>query len=97
MIVGKNELKKEKDEAMEWEANPIKRAVQRSLSGPLNNDNYRSKTPQQVADALEAEFQSSNLFSDSRNLVIVNRLLRKVKRSKTTAEAIMAVGEYLLS
>jgi hypothetical protein len=97
MTVGVNELRKEYEESNEWEANPIKRAVQTCLSGPLNNDNYRSKNPQQVGDALEAEFRARGLYSEARNLPVLGRLLRKVRKCRTTAEAIMAVGEYLLS
>ncbi len=50
MTVDIDDLKKEEEEANEWDTNPVKLAIQKALQGPLNNENYRKKNPQQIAE-----------------------------------------------
>lgn len=96
MTIDIDDLKREEAEANEWENNPVKLAIQHALSGPLNNDNYRKKTPQQIADELEEIFKKDGLMS-AKYLFITGSLLRKVRKSKTAQDAVVIIGEYLLS
>lgn len=96
MTVDIDDLKKEEEEANEWDTNPVKLAIQKALQGPLNNENYRRKNPQQIAEDLKTAFdQEKNI--KAQHILVMKRLLRKVARSKSTQEAIMIIGEYLLS
>jgi hypothetical protein len=96
MIRDKADLKEEKAEALEWETNAIKRAIQHLLKGELNNDNYRKKTPLQVKELTLAEFRARGILSEAKYAITANRLLRKLQASKSTADSIMVLGEYLL-
>lgn len=95
MTIDIDDLKKEEAEADEWEKNPVKKAIQKALSGPLNNDNYRKKSPQQIGDDLEKVFKAEGLM-EARYLLTTGRLLRKVRKSKTAQSAISIIGEHLL-
>lgn len=91
-----NALKKEKEEATEWEANAVKKAIQHIIEGPLNNEVYRKKTVGEAYTIVKEEFILSGVMREARYATTANRLLRKLAGSSTISEAVMVLGDYLL-
>jgi len=95
--IGIDTLKKEHEEAQEWESNAIKRAIQNIIKDHLNNANYRKKSVAEAYAITKEGFVKEGILSEPKYLTTANRLLRKIERCKTISDTVMVLGDYLLS
>lgn len=95
--IGIDALRREQEEAEEWESNSIKRAIQIVLKETLNNEQYRKKTVKEAYAATKEVFFLEGVTKDAKYATTAARLLRKLERSKTISEAVLVLGDYLLS
>lgn len=96
MNVDVNGLKKQQEEADEWDSNCIKAAIQLLLKEDLNNNVYRSKKPSDVVFLTRKRFNEKGIFDEPRYKITAARLLRKLESAKTIDESVLVLGDYLL-
>lgn len=92
-----DDLRKEKEESVEWESNAIKRAIQHIIKEHLNNDNYRKKSPADAYGIVEEAFRKEGVLTEARYISTAQRILRKMKNAKSINESVVILGEYLLT
>ena len=94
--VGKEYFENEKKEELEWDLNPVKKAVLLLLENELREENYRKLSLNEVIQVTERTFTSRGLFEKGRESRPATRVLNKMKKVKTRDEAILVLGDYLL-
>lgn len=96
MNVDVNGLKKQQEEADEWDSNRVKLAIQVLLKEDLNNNVYRSKTPADVVFLTKKRFEEAGVLQEARYRITANRIIRKLEKAKTIDESVLVLGDYLL-
>jgi len=95
MIKGTSELKAEIDEELDWDTNPVKRAIQKLFSHELSEESYRKVPVQEARNLIKlAIIAEKGLVAPYSRAA--NRLLKQVERAPTTAECVTILGTYLL-
>jgi hypothetical protein len=95
--IGREGLKKEREEELDWELNPIKRAIQHIFQHHLSEDQYRKVKPDEAKQIVENQLKEQGvLVESSKSYANANRLLRKIKSKRTTVDVVLELGEYLI-
>ena len=95
--VGVDDLREEHKEAIEWDFNPLKKAILSLLEGSLNNESYRKLTKEMVIEEVQKMFELRGLLESGRTNVSAQRLIRKLEKQKTRDDVIIALGDCLLA
>lgn len=94
--VGKEYFENERKEALEWDLNPVKKAILILFENELREENYRTLSRDEVIQITERTFKRRGLFEVGKESRSAMRVLAKMKKSKTHDEAMIVLGEYLL-
>lgn len=94
--VGSDDLRREYEEEVEWDTNPIKRAIQVLFQTTLSEANYRQVPIAEAIAEVSAAFRKEKAFEKPTHSKQATRLLNRVKKSKSTQDCVVILGAYLL-
>lgn len=95
-VIDRDDLREQHKESIEWDIDPVKRAVIELLGSSLNDESYRKLSKEEVVSIVERTFQEKGFLQQSRESVVATRLLRRLNKAASCNDAILVLGEYIL-
>lgn len=92
MIISAKDLEKEHEDS--WDHNPVQQTILELLRGPLNNENYRKLSRDEIVKIVDEYLSVLNKTKHEKK---VQRILRTIRKKTTVKDVILYLGEIILN